>query len=103
MHNWKLEKALRWAVREQLKYLSERFQKAYLEPEDEYGLIVSDSYASRRDEGSILFVSTYTASVMGVRLKLFPANEMKNECAEMLNALDARYIVTNEKGIYLKE
>lgn len=178
MHNWRYEKARRWVVAEQLKFLAERFQKTYLEPEDKHGFIVSDSYASREGEdsiinsvtsdvlsgtffqkldrialsplmtdskycfpvqiadivvgivvsyltggqyavelidclaplfafnphpGSVCFGSTYMASVGGVGLKLFPAQEMRKECAEMLDALDAKYIVTSEKGIYFKE
>ena len=177
-HKWEYEKARRWAVGEQIKFLAERFQKTYLEPEDKYGLIVSDSYQSREGEESIInicmreiqsgtffqkldrialaplmtdskyclpiqiadviigvtvsylcggmyaiplisrlaplfafnphpnfksFGSMYTASVLGVGLKLFPTREMKSECIEMLNDLDDKYAITSEKGIYIKQ
>lgn len=178
IHSWKYERARRWAVAEQIKFLAERFQKTYLEPEDKYGLIVSDSYASREGEESIIntcmcqiqtgtffqklirialtplmtdskycipiqiadviigitvsylckgkygiqlidqlapifafnphlnanhFTSTYNASVLGIGLKLFPAQEMKRECQEVLKALDTRYEINSEKGIHIRQ
>ncbi len=54
IHGWGIEKTSIWAASEQLKFLGERFQKTFLEPEDELGLILADKYSSRSGDNSIL-------------------------------------------------
>lgn len=174
LHGWSIDKAKLWAAEEQMTFLAERFQYTILEPVAEWGLVVSDNYASRKGEeaiikqvttdlltgtlfhkldristiplmadskycfpiqladlvigifvaylaegpyatelfpeiatlfaynphsGSRTWVSMYTASVLGVGMKLFPP-ELKKLVKAPLERLDARYDVSNDKGIY---
>jgi len=58
MYGWTEDKTKLWAAKEQLKYLAERFQHTYLENEKAEGLIISDNYASRKGEKTILKQAT---------------------------------------------
>jgi len=57
-HGWNKNEARLWATKEQLKYLTERFQRTILKNQQMYGLIISDNYASRRGEKAIVKQAT---------------------------------------------
>jgi hypothetical protein len=63
---------------------------------------VARSFFYDPHEGSEGFASTVSAAVIGYGLKVFPSGC----CAKvqpLFTDLDRRYIVTNEKGIHLRE
>lgn len=53
-HGWDQERTRAWAFEEQLKFLSERFQRPYLEERDDIGLIICDEYHRHAAEGEII-------------------------------------------------
>lgn len=174
IHGWNLDQTKIWASKEQMKYLSERFQHTILSNNNDVGIIISDNYESRKGEEAITkqatfdlqkgtmfqkldristiplmadskycypiqladlvtgitvayfcegkyaselfpeiaklfaydrhlkstsFVSTFTASVLGVGIKLFPF-ELKKKMKKQLDALDNKYLISSQKGIY---
>lgn len=62
---------------------------------------IIDLFAYNPHPGSISFASTYTASVLGVGIKLFPA-ELKRDVKDLLDDIDNKYVVTSEKGIHAR-
>lgn len=53
-HGWDQQRTRAWAFEEQLKYLSERFHRPYLEGLNDIGLIICDEYQRRGDEEEII-------------------------------------------------
>jgi len=59
LHNWKINKAILWATKEQFKYLVERFEKPYLEENNDIGLIIADHYSNRKEESNLIKQSKF--------------------------------------------
>ena len=59
LYNWKINQAILWATKEQFKYLVERFEKPYLEENDDIGLIIADHYSNRKEESNLLEQSKF--------------------------------------------
>jgi len=55
LYNWGINKAILWATKEQFKYLVERFEKPYLEENNDIGLIIADHYSNRNQTKQILY------------------------------------------------
>lgn len=53
-HGWSLERTAKWAIRQQLRFLAERFQNNCLHRSDDVGLIVCDEFGNRIDEDEVL-------------------------------------------------
>lgn len=53
-YNWDLNRAALWATKQQFKYISERYEKPFLESSNDYGIIIADKYSDHKGEISIL-------------------------------------------------
>jgi len=62
IHQWTLPETIKWATREQLKYLSERFSLNLLEIDADNGIVIIDNMPSRESESYIL--RNYTFEMM---------------------------------------
>jgi hypothetical protein len=54
LHGWSMDRAIRWAARQQLKFLAERFQRPCLAEGDDCGLIIMDEFGSRESRDAVL-------------------------------------------------
>lgn len=54
LHRWTLERTMRWAARQQMTFLAERFHRPYLAAESDSGMIIVDEYADRDVREEIL-------------------------------------------------
>ncbi len=54
LHGWPVERAIRWAATNQLKFLAERFQRPCLESGDDCGLIIVDEFSSRAEGNALI-------------------------------------------------
>jgi len=59
LYGWKINQAILWATMEQFKYLVERFEKPYLEENDDIGLIIADHYSNRKEESNLIKQSKF--------------------------------------------
>jgi len=56
-HKWTTKQTNLWAIKEQFKYLIERFEKPYLEDNDDLGIVIADHYNDRKEESNIAIQS----------------------------------------------
>jgi len=56
-HKWATKQTNLWAIKEQFKYLIERFERPYLEDNDDLGIIIADHYSDRKEESNIAIQS----------------------------------------------
>lgn len=53
-YNWDLNRAVLWATKQQFKFIAERFEKPFLESNNDLGIIIADKYSENKGEISIL-------------------------------------------------
>ncbi len=54
LHSWTVDRAIRWAAKNQLKFLAERFQRPCLASGDDCGLIIVDEFGSREGQDALI-------------------------------------------------
>ena len=50
LHGWSRNKATRWAIRQQLRFIAERYERPYLTSLSQDGLIICDEYDSKTEQ-----------------------------------------------------
>lgn len=63
IHGWSDERVSLWAVKQQLQFLAERFENNDLAAHAEQGIIISDRYGDRGDEGDLIQDFSFTMIV----------------------------------------
>lgn len=59
LYDWEINQAILWATKEQFKYLVERFERPYLEENNDTGLIIADHYSNRKEESNLIKQSKF--------------------------------------------
>ena len=54
LHGWTVDRTIRWAAKQQLKFLAERFQRPCLASGDDCGLIIVDEFGSREGQEALI-------------------------------------------------
>jgi hypothetical protein len=54
LYCWDIKRAILWAAKQQIKFLAERFEKPYLEKNNDIGLVIADHYSDKRDETIVI-------------------------------------------------
>lgn len=87
-YGWDPERTRIWATKQQLKYISERYEKPYLSTCGDCGLIIADEYGGKERESSITEqvswdISSGTKYRQFERLSIHPLTTISKYCSPL--------------------
>lgn len=68
LHRWTMKRARLWVAKQQFKFLAERFEKPYLQEDNDVGMIIADHYSDKKGE-TALIEQTNLAVMFGTRFQ----------------------------------
>lgn len=70
LHRWTIKRARLWVAKQQFKFLAERFEKPYLQDNNDVGIVIADHYSDKKGETAII-EETNLAVIFGTRFQKF--------------------------------
>lgn len=70
LYGWDMKRSISWAAKQQFKFLAERFERPYLEKNNDVGIVIADHYSDKKGESAII-EEINLATIFGTEFQKF--------------------------------